>query len=320
MSRRSAFVAAALLALSTRASAQPSIWERARDPNSARSEPLLRSIGRMMDGARDASADPETLQNFRLAALAMAELSGALTFDDSHVLLVLGHVLLDAQVGREAEVRAIAARVLDRSGSGDEWLVAEARILEAHAARGVPAEAITATTRALPLVWEPVLRAGLLRQRAEARMAVGDVRGSVVDHRAALLSAERLAQRAVLRFGLGLALERSGDLPSALAELRLAQATAPRAGSTDLSVLDDPGTFVFRPYDVHYVSALTAMAVAQSAADSQSMLLDYERALVDWERFEIAAPAQDPWLASAKLHRATCERTRQELLRAHPSR
>lgn len=304
---------AALTAACPAAIAGPTIWDRVHDRDAGRWRPLLRNIGRMLDEVSEAGADAETLENFRRGAHVMAELSGAYAARDPEVLLVLGHVALEADVGQEERARALAERVLEQVGPDDLWLEARARVLLARAARGSPALAVEATNRALALSWDPVTRATLLRERAEAKMALGDPRGSVADYRAALAVADRSTERALSRFGLGLALERAGDLPSALAELRLANAAAPRSEGTDLGLLDMPGVWLFRPFDVHYVSALTAMALADATSSPEAALVELERALVDWERFELAAPADDPWLASARVHRAACERARDAL-------
>jgi tetratricopeptide (TPR) repeat protein len=307
----------AALALGPGAHAQSTLWQRVADPTVRHSDKLLRSIGRMIDDTGEVVGNPDEMKDFRLAPLLMADLSGAQALDDLALWIVLGHVIVDADAGRDDEAGRLAERLLERVGPSDLWLEAEARVLEARAARESAERAIHTTTRALPLVWEPAIRSALLRQRAQARMAEGDVRGSAADQRAALAAADRASDRGLARFGLGIALERSGDLPSALAELRLAQATAP-AGSGEPSVLDAPGAFLFRPFDVHYVSALTAMALAERALDREGALSELQRALENWERFEITAPGSDAWLGSARLHRAACARERDELARRTP--
>src|SRR5262245_5085070 len=59
------------------AHAEPSLWERTLDPRTKRGASLVRSLARTLDDASEAADDTETLRNFRLAAIAMAELSGA---------------------------------------------------------------------------------------------------------------------------------------------------------------------------------------------------------------------------------------------------
>lgn len=298
---------------STVAQAEPSFWQRVQRPQIRRAEAFLRTFGRWLDAIPQAEGDPETMRDFRLAAIATAELAGAHASEDPRVLLVLGHALLDADIGREEQVRAIAERILAQLAPGEAWLEAEARTLDALAARGLPELAIRKVSQALPLIWAPSARSTLFRERAEAAIALGNVQEGVRDQRAALATAERATHKALARFGLGLALERLGDLPSALIELRLAHATAPRSASSDLSVLDEAGAFFFRRFDVHYVSALTAMALAQGASESEAARPQYERALVDWDRFERAAPSGDPWLGNARLHRGACLRAIQAL-------
>ena len=292
--------------------AAPSFWQRTLDPKTKRSAALVRSLGRMLDDAREAADDAETLQRFRLAAVAMAELAGAPALDDPVLLLLYGHLLLDADIARESEARELAEKLLERSGSSEHWLEREARVLVARASRVEAAPAISGITRALAVTWDAHTRSSLLRERADARMALGDVRGSLSDQRAALGVAERASDRALSRYGIALALERSADLPAALGELRLAEATRARLGRSELSLLEAHDVFTFRPFDVHYVLALTAMALAGHAGDTESTLVELERALAEWDRFEILAPADDPWLASARLHRRAVEQRRDE--------
>lgn len=296
------------------AKGQPSLWQRVHEPRAPRAEAFLRTFGKWLDAVPEASGDPGTMQDFRLAVIATAELAGAHASEDPRVLLVLGHALLDADIGREAEAQAIAERVLEKVGPRDAWLEAEARMLDALSSRGSPALAIRKVTQALPHTWSPGGRSTLFRVRAEAKMTAGDLRGALRDQQAAFEVATRPIHKALARFGLGLVLERSGNLPAALVELRFADAGAPRSSTTNLGVIDGPGVFRFREFDVHYVSALTAMALAAKGPEALGRI-EYERALVEWERFETAAPSDDPWLGNARLHRQMCERE----LEAEPS-
>ena len=150
-------------------------------------------------------------------------------------------------------------------------------------------------------------------------MALGRVRASAVDARAALAAASTPVQRALARFALGLALERAGDLPSALSEIHIARLSAPAVGGSELGILDLPGAFVFRPEDAEYVAALDAMAAARVASDVRDALLAYERALVAWEHYIALVSAEDRWLAVARVHATECERARARLARQQPA-
>lgn len=293
----------------TLAEAHVPLWERARRPQSLRDQTFLRTFGRWLDAVSEAEGDPETMQDFRLAAVATAELAGAHASTDPRVLLVLGHALLDADIAREEQVRGIAERLLNALESDQAWLEAEARTLDALASRDRPERAITKVTRALPMVWAPAIRSTLFRERAEAQMAIGRLQRSIRDYRLAQAVADRAILKALARFGLGLALERSGDLPAALVELRIAHRTAPGSAQNPLEVLGPPGSRFFRKFDLHYVSALTAMALAsEEGAPPESRRLFYEQSQKEWNHFERAAPPSDPWLPNARLHREACLR------------
>jgi tetratricopeptide (TPR) repeat protein len=258
------------------------------------------------------------VQDFRLGALAVAELTGARAFDDPELLVLLSQALLGAELGREDEAVTLLERALSAVPPDALWLQAEIRPLLAAAARKEPERAAREVTRALPLVWEPSVRSILLRERAEAKMALGQVRASAADARAALAAASTPVQRALARFELGLALERAGDLPSALSEIHVARLSAPALGGSELGILDLPGVFVFRPEDAHYVAALDAMAAARTASDAREALLGYERAVVAWEHYMAQAPADDRWLFVARVHATECERARARLASEQP--
>lgn len=298
--------------------ATPSLWERTLAPKSKRAAALTRSLGRMIEEAHEAADNQEVLQDFRLAAVAMAELSGAAALEDPALLLLYGHLLLDANSARESEARALSEQLLERVGPGELWLEAEARALLARAERDDATQAIANITRGLALTWDARVRSALLRERANVRMALGELALSAKDLRAALAVAERPEDRALARYALGLTLERSADLPAALAELRHAEAIQASLGSRELSLLETHELCLFRPFDRHYVLALTAMALAEREDDPERAGLELERASVEWERFEIAAPADDPWLANARLHRGVVEQRRDSLAEEFP--
>jgi tetratricopeptide (TPR) repeat protein len=281
-------------------------------------ERALNRIERVLDHVNQAEDDADMMQDFRLGALAVAELTGAREFGDPRLLVLLSQALVGAELGREDEAVALLERALLAKAPDELWLEAEIRPLLAAAMRRDPERALREVTRALPLVWEPSARSILFRQRAEAKMALGQVRASARAARAALAAASTPVQRALARYALGLALERSGDLPSALSEVHLARLSAPALGGSEHGILDLPGVFVFRPEDAEYVAALDAMAQARVAGDARAVLLGYERALVAWEHYAALASSEDRWLAVARVHQGECEREHARLLREQP--
>lgn len=303
---------AALLGVAAPAPAAESrLWQSVQEPSKARAERALQRVERVLDGVTQAEGDLDMMQDFRLGALAIAEMSGARALRDPRLALLLAQALLDADLGREAEAGALLNAVLAELEPSDAWLEARARVLLALAERESPLRAIAAINRALPQTYDPSARSTLLRKRGEAKMTLGDLHGSVSDQRAALAVARSALQKSLSRFALGLVLERGGDWPASERELRLARATAPEVVGSELGVLDLPGTFSFRRHDAHYVGALSEMAVGRSAVDPEAGALHYERALKNWERYQKAAPADDAFLASARRHRQECERALQ---------
>jgi len=296
---------AALLSLSlgflapVPAAAEPSFWQRSDDRSLVRVERALRRISRFLDWVAEADGNPEMRHDFWLGALLTAEQSGAFAFDDPRVELLVAQVLLGAELGREAEAAELGREVLARAP--EPWLEAEARLVLVLAARD-PETAIAEIGRALPFIWDSRTRSELFRRRADARMAQGDVRGSLFDYRAALQADDSARSSALARFGIGVALERAGNLPEAFAELRLARLSAPRVFGVELGVLTLPGVFAFRSEDVHYAAALAEQSLAVTSDDPDTALAACERAKQAFREYRSEARAGDAWLDRAERH------------------
>lgn len=307
------FVVGSALALTCAepARAESSIWERARDPRAARVDRALRRLELALDGASQ-SEDRDMIADFQEGALLIAEMTGARALGDPRLSVLVANALLTAGLDREREAAELLERALSDLAAPAPWLEAEILPLLAAAARADAARAVTAVDRALPLVWDEAGRAFLLVERAEAKMALGEVRASVRDARLSLSVARGARARALSRFWLGLGLERSGDLPAALAEMRLARLELP-AGDPD--ILDDPDTFALRPLDADYAAGLAgrAMAEAEGKLEPKRALSHYAQALWSFARYVKAAPSDDRWLASARAHHKVCERALGEL-------
>jgi tetratricopeptide (TPR) repeat protein len=164
------------------------------------------------------------------------------------------------------------------------------------------------------MTWQPDARATLLLNRAETRMARGDLQRAIDDYRQSLALASDPELRALGYYGLGISLERDGDLPSALGAMRAASAARPP--TLPRSVLDGPGVFFLPRYDRHYYEALEAMASAEQASDPEVKLLELQRAIGHWSRYlTYAEPAAHRWVRNARLHRLACTREFDELAR-----
>jgi tetratricopeptide (TPR) repeat protein len=281
------------------AAAEPSLWRRSDDPNLVRVERALRRVSRFVDWVAESDTDPDMRHDFWLGALVTAEQSGARAFEDPRLKLLVAQILLGAELGREAEAAELGRGVLAQAP--EPWLEAEARLVLVLAARE-PDAAISEVGHALPLIWDSRTRSELFRRRADARMAQGDVRGSLLDYRAALRADDSASSSALARFGIGLALERSGNLPEAFSELRLARLSAPRVFGVELGVLTLPGVFAFRSQDVNYAAALTEQSLAVSSNEPEVALSACERASQAWREYVSEAKPDDPWLERAQRH------------------
>jgi hypothetical protein len=156
--------------------------------------------------------------------------------------------------------------------------------------------------------------------RGESSMVAGRLRAAVEDYRRALADSGSPETQALALWGLGVALERAGDLPSALEALGRASQIR-LFGAAGASVLDLPSVFFVPAYDVHYYKALGAMADARAAEHAHEKKLHLDVALFEWDRYlEQAEPDGHRWAGNAKRLRARCERDveklKQELVRA----
>lgn len=272
--------------------AEPTLWERARDPELAVAERVLVRLERVLGGLGE-EGDESVAER-----LVPAEPTGAPGVDDPRVRLLLARVELD--LDRADVASAIAKNVLARISGSAPWLEAEARATLALAARDSAEDAIGLVTLALSFVVEPSVRAALLRQRGAAELCLGRSDRALEDYRGALLAGGDSRQELSSRVGLALALERSGDLPAALQELRIAKASATRREAERLFTSE---AFPFRPQDAAYASALTALAVAKRASDPSDAASAYRSAAADFDRFVTIAPPDDPLLPLSRRRR-----------------
>jgi tetratricopeptide (TPR) repeat protein len=293
--------------LAAPASAEPTLWQRALTPGSAtRAKARLRAE-QLFYQASDPRADLETLRDLSLGSAALMELSGEARRDPWQQVL-LGRVLLDGQPGREREALQLIESGLPALPDSDFKRASLFDLGLGAMFSGDMEHAARAFTAALALAWKADDRATLHRNRGKARMLSGNLLGAVADFRAAVELARGVEVMALSRFGLGVALERSGDYPQGMQEIARGVAMRlPVPPYPSESVLDLPGLRWIPEYDVHYFRALGAMSEADEADSSELSKDRYETALESWEQYIPAAEAQkDRFLANALLHRQRC--------------
>ena len=307
MKRPASALAAAAWLLAAPVGAEPTLWQKAQLPGSAAGAKARLRAEQLFDQVSDPRVDVEALRDLSLGSAALLELSGEARRDPWQEVL-LGRVLLDGQPGREREALQLIEGGLPALPASD-FKQASLFDLGLGAMFGGEMErAARAFTAALALAWRPDDRATIHRNRGKARMLSGQLPGAVADFRAAVQLARGLEVMALSRFGLGVALERSGDYPQGLQEIARGVAMRlPVPPYPSESVLELPGLRWIPEYDVHYFRALGAMSEAETV-DTTELLRDrYETALESWDQYIPAAEAQkDRFLANAVRHRQRC--------------
>jgi tetratricopeptide (TPR) repeat protein len=310
---------AALATAAPAAAAEPTVWQRVTRPGFRHEARARLRAEQLFDQASEASADVELLRELSLGSAALLELSGAARRDPWQAVL-LGRVLLDARPGRERQaVQLIEAGVAELPASDFK----RASLFDLGLAAlliGEMERSERAFTAALALAWDPDYRARIHRNRSKVRMLSGRLPEAVSDARVAVRLARGAELIALSHFGLGVALERSGDYPQGMEHVALGVAVrlaVPPYQSE--SVLDLPTLRWVPEYDVHYYRALAAMTEATAAGEDEQGAIDgYESALSDWEQYLAAATLQkDRFVVNARRHEQRC---REQLARLHKRR
>jgi tetratricopeptide (TPR) repeat protein len=303
--------AAGLLGLSLFAArsspARPTFWERARDPDAAVESALLARLEFFLIEQATAGHDPSYFQHFARAGVAAIELSRVRQPKDLRLACAMGRILIDAGVDREAEAEALFVRALPNLPPGSLATGAWLELGIARALRADYAGAREAETAALDLAVEPATRARALSLRAASNARVGDLRRAEHDYRAAASFGGDPVSQALAFFGLGVTLERLGDVPAAQATFDTGLLVRlPLAHFETDDPLDLPGLDFFPRYERFYLTALVAMARARHDDDAHARRADYEAALEEWDAYLLAADAAEPWLEHARRHREFC--------------
>jgi tetratricopeptide (TPR) repeat protein len=309
----------AALSVAGLAHAEPTLWQRTREPGSIARSKARRRAEQLFAQAADARLDPEILHDFSLGSAALLELSGGAARDPWQAVL-LGRVLLEAGPGREREAAGLIEAGLGQLPTsefkGDSWF----DLGLSYWLSGDLERATRAFTAALSLAWDADERASIYRNRGKARMLSGRLGDAVADFRAAVRLAQGPVVVALSHFGLGVALERNGDYPAGMQAIALGVAVRLSGpGLQSESVLDLPTLRWIPEYDVHYFRALGAMSQADAADETDVEEERYAAALESWEQYlALAEPAKDRFVPNAERHRQRCLDALSRLHRAAP--
>lgn len=314
MSRASAATLGMLVALSVAggARAQPSLWDVARDPSTARAyDALLRAEDHVRQAVETDGYGARWRRHLRAALTELADESDG---PDPRLRFLLADVLTDLGGDWHREIvdllQGALAEAPDSAQAATGWY--QLALAAAH----LPDRELElrAFARALELTWNPNSRANILYNLGDAKMSGGQLREAIGDFQEALRTGRDPHTQALALYGLGISLERSGDLPSALGAFE--RGLSLRASSSMPSVLDAPGVFFVPEYDVYYYKALEAMATANGERDAEVRLVDLESAAVFWRRYLFEAePDRHRWVPNARRNLAKCERDAERLER-----
>jgi len=174
-----------------------------------------------------------------------------------------------------------------------------------------------AFSQALTQLWQPAFRARAYYNRGLAYLAQPELTDAASDFRRAILITNSGDVRRLAQFALGVALERQGDLASALSSFQdglQSPAGTPLVARQESLRL---ATFSLIPrYEQHYYAALAAMAAADQLPRVEEKLRAYEQAIQEWNGYlDHGRTFTAAWLEHAEANRARCIAKRSELSR-----
>lgn len=340
-------VALLLLAAPAWADTPPNAWEVAKSPEIAKSYAVHVEVERLMAGAallkekadaaeREGLIDAaRTLRDLATKrhkeALGVLEAAGARTSPDPTLRFDLGAVLEDLRMHQEAAavLKVALDKWPDAPGADKAWLAyafANAYTEDSKEERRGYEKYLTLETEAPPRL-VPMLN------MAECDMRLGNLTDSVEEYRAVLSAAASLPNTAVTvdtsklaRWGLAVALDRSGDPYAAANAARLATQMDPPArdvGTYALpsrietpKILDQTTVFFVPPYERKWYLALGETELAKQATDPRDALDHWravERFWSDYVAGARAHPGGDRWIETAQRKLEGAKKKREEV-------
>ena len=283
------------------------LWQRVRDPGAVMRNRARLRAEQLFDQASSARGDLEILRELSLGSAALLELSGGARRDPWQAVL-LGRVLLDAEVGRERAAIQLIESGLPALPPSDFKRASWFDVGLGAMVSGDMEHATRAFSAALLLAWDPDDRATIHRNRGKANMLLGRLSDAVADFRAAVRLARGVEVLALSHIGLGVALERSGDYPQGIQEVARGVAVRlPVPPYPSESVLDSLSLRWIPEYDVHYFRALAKMAEALAADSSASRRDHFEAALENLDQYlPPAEAARDRFVPNAMRLQQRC--------------
>lgn len=312
----SGFALVAGLALSLPARAQPSIWDVARDPKVAKAyDALVRGEQLFALSLSAVSVDVKLRLDERIQQAFLE--SYVLNPGDSRAAILFAQHSSSLDVIDYARARdiALAAIELDPGSprAAEAWFsigILSAKLDD----RDVEFDAYS---RSLEVEWHPTSRSRSYLNRAESNMIAGRFERAIADYNRSLDESSDPDAYSLAHWGLAIAYERYGDLPSALKHALMARSVVLPPGAGARNPIDLPSVFFVPAYDRFYYKALGSMAAARAAKRPQVELFFVLDAVRNWVEYIRAAEVDgQPWIQNAERHRARLERRLQVLKKA----
>ncbi len=287
---------------------QPSLWQRARDPDAQRAYALLTAVERKLVDA--SSLDLQERHRTYREVMALVAEQDLTSLPDVRLRFLLADVFSEDLVARYRDARRMLDQALKESPQSPNAARGWFLLGVVCAKLDDPDCENLAYTEALEVVHEHDFRANILLNRGESNMVLGNLDAAVSDYRQAVRQARRMDLVSLSYYGLGIALERRGDLPAALQAMRRARANWPALAP--YTALDQPSVFFVPSYDIYYYKALEHMALAQHAGRRHEDELEQthlREAIAHWSSYLVAAEAAGhEYVENARLHRRNCQR------------
>jgi tetratricopeptide (TPR) repeat protein len=313
---RAQLLALLVAALASDAASQ-SLWEVAKDPRLRRASELLAVAERARVPAEDVLVDPllllsvgnsdELNRQLNARTATLIKIAHGSELPDPRLHYLLGDALVKADKeylteGRDALERALT-EAPDSPLAADAWFwlaIAEGKLRDHEAEHD-------AYTHALEQQWDPELRATILMNRAESSMTARDLVAAIRDYRVARTQSRSAVTQSLATWGLAVATERDGDLPTALELARNAASIQFGPSHHRVVALDLPDVFFTPPYEQHYYRALAAMGAAVAERDTNKARSLLQTAELLWSLYLTPAEKDhEPWVENARRQRGWC--------------
>lgn len=296
------------------AAAKPTVWALARTPNLARTAEVMESVERHLlayENAQDVRPEfqpPDRGASHVREARRLLEEIHAETSADPMVRYRYAQVLYElADYKAALNTYASVAHSPHLGAPFRASALSALGTCYAHVERRH--DEIIAYTEALQLTMHGAGRANILANRAEAYMAIGDLESAVRGYRESLsalssLSALEMAFYSITTlWGLGVALDRTGDMEGAMRSIELARQYDPLDRQ-----LNRPTWFFAPAYDEAWYRALGHWHRARSVTTEAARAIAYLSAIDAWRRYIEYAPDADPYKALAAARLSACEK------------